>query len=508
MAVTTVAAPDAPRGDGTPAPPPQRGRRWPRRLLIGLNIFVATCLLSAGAVYGYVWWRFGQINRISIPGITSSSGGSDAPINILVVGSDSRAFVNDSQDKASFGSGGGVGGSRSDTTMVVHLEPKTGKASLLSIPRDLWVPIADKGYSQRINTAFDVGPDLLVRTIQDDLGIQINHYVDLDFKSFRQVVDALGGVKFWYPIPVHDTFSGLNITVPGCYTLTGETALALVRARHMTYVDNGRTKVEGESDLARIRRQQLFAKRVITKGESTGLSNITALNGVIGGIVNNITVDSGFSQKQMLHLARKYRSFNPDQLVTLTLPAAGAVVGGADVLLPIKDQDQAVIAQFLGQTSDQGGGSTTAAPATAVAPSTVDVRVLNGSGRTGEATNATRELRNAGFGASVGASGRADSFNYTTTVIKYGPSDLAKAQTLAAAIVGGAQVQPDSSLAGGPLILITGQSYGGVHAGAAPAAPPATTSGSTTTTLPANNSAKPAFPGVHGGDPPPPGSGC
>ena len=511
MAVTTVAEPDAPLGDDASAAPPRR-RRWPRRLLIGLNVFVGLCLLGAGALYGYVYWRFGQINRISIPGLTSATaGGSDAPVNILVVGSDSRAFVTGGQDQASFGSAAVTGGQRSDTTMIVHLEPKSGTASLLSIPRDLWVPIADKGYSQRINTAFDVGPDLLVRTIQDDLGIQINHYVNFDFKSFRQVVDALGGVKFWYPEPVHDTYSGLNITTPGCYTLNGDMALSLARARHMTYVENGRTKVEGESDLARIRRQQLFAKKVITKAESSGLANVTALNGVVGGIVNNITVDQGFSQKQMLHLARKYRSFNPDQLVTMTLPTNPAVIGGADVLLPIKDQDQAVIDTFLGTSAAQAAPTTTVGPAGLVPPSTVEVRVLNGSGRSGEATSATRELRSAGFVASIGGNGRADSFSYTTTVIKYAPSDLAKAQTLAADVVGGATLQSDSSLSASPLVLITGSSYGGVHANGTPSSSSPSTSGgggATTTTVPPNNSAKAAFPGIHGSDPAPPGSGC
>ena len=516
MAVTTVAASDAPLGDDAPDPLPLRRRRWPRRLLIGLNVFVAACLLGAGAVYGYVWWRFGQINRIGIPGLTStSSGGSDAPVNILVVGSDTRAFVNNSTDKTSFGSGAAVGGSRSDTTMVVHLDPKAHTASVLSIPRDLWVPIADKGYSQRINTAFDVGPDLLVRTIQDDLGIPINHYVDLDFKTFRDVVNAMGGVKFWYPEPVYDTYSGLNITGAGCYTLTGDMALSLVRARHLTYEENGRRRVEGESDLARIRRQQLFLKKVVNKAESSGLTDITSLNGVVAGIVNNITVDSGFSQKQMLHLARRYKGFNTDQLVTMTLPTAAAVVGGADVLLPIKDQDQSVIAQFLGQGTDTATTSTTISPSSLVAPSSVDVRVLNGSGRSGEATAATRDLRNAGFNASIGGNGRADNFNYTTTVIKYAPNDLAKAQTVAAGVVGGAQLQSDSTLSSGSVELITGSSYGGIHpgtgtatGGGATATTAAPGGGAPGTTVPANNSAKPAFPGTHGADPAPPGSGC
>jgi LCP family protein required for cell wall assembly len=506
MAVSTVAAQDAPLGDEAAAPSPWRSRRWPRRLLIGLNIFVAVCLLGAGAVYGYVWWRFGQINRVSLGSLSRPIGGSNAPENILIVGSDSRAFVDNAQDKSSFGSGAAVGGARSDTTMVLHIDPAHHTASLLSIPRDLWVPIADKGYSQRINTAFDIGPDQLVRTIQDDLNIPINHYVDVDFKTFRDVVGALGGVKFWYPEPVRDTYSGLNITTPGCYTLSGDMALSLVRARHMQYQENGRWKFEGESDLARIRRQQLFMKRVIKKAESAGLTDISSLNGVVGGIVNNITIDSGFSQKQLLYLARVYRGFNPDQLATMTLPTTAATVGGADVLLPIKDQDQAVITQFLG-TPPASSSPTSPSASSLVSPSSVDVRVVNGSGRNGEATSAAEKLRNVGFNASVSNTGR--NFSYGTTVIRYGDGDLAKAQTVAAAVIGGATLQPDASLTGGQVELITGDSYGGIQAvgGSAPATT-ATSAPSSSTTVAPNNSAKPAFPGIHGSDPAPPGSGC
>ena len=499
--MTSVAATDAPRGDTPAAPYPPRRRRWVRRTLIGLNIFVAVCLVGTAMVYGYVWWRFGQINRVSLPSLVSGAS-AGAPINILVVGSDSRAFVQGGQDQSSFGSPTLQSGARSDTTMVVHLDPKAGTATLLSIPRDLWVPIAGKGYSQRINTAFDSGPDLLVRTVQDNLGIPINHFVDMDFKSFREVVAALGGVKFWFPEPVHDVYSGLNITTPGCYGLSGDMALSLVRARHMTYQENGRWKTEAESDIARIRRQQQFVKRVIVKAESSGLANISAINGVVGGIVNNITVDSSFGQKEMLKLAKRYRGFNPDQLVTMTLPTTATVLpGGADVLLPIKDQDQQVVDAFLGQ---QPTPPTTLAPSAAIDPAQIEVRVLNGSGRTGEATAAVRDLRAARFGASFG-SGRAAGFGYAQTEIRYGPNDLAKAQTLQGVIGGGATLQPDPTLTSGALDLITGQSYTGVH--------PATTSTTTPATpaapgSPLTSSSLPAFPGAHGTDPPPPGSGC
>ena len=514
MAVSTVAAPPG-RPDDDLGPAPARRRRWPRRLLIGLNVFVAVCLLGAGALYGYVTYRFGQIHRITIAGLaigpagTASSGGSAGPpMNVLVVGSDTRTGL---ANGAQFG-GAAVGGARSDTIMLVHLDPGAGTASLLSIPRDLYVPIPGKG-TNRINSAFDTGPDLLVRTIQDDLGIPINHFVEVNFDSFRQVVTALGGVKFWYPEPVRDNDngvndSGLNITTPGCYNLTGDSALALVRTRHLQYQQNGRWIFEGESDLARIRRQQLFVKKVVSKAEATGVADITRLNGVVGGIVGNLTIDSGFSQAEIVKLARRYRSFNPSSLPGNTLPTTAAVIGGADVLLLDKTRAPAAIAAWQ---ANPGSAPAAAGPSTAVAPvdpSTISVGVLNGSGRSGEARSATTALASLGFKASVSGSGAADNYGYTTPVIRYGTGDQARAAELQSALIGGAQLQADPTLTPGSLVLVTGSGYTGVTA-------PAGAAGATTTVAPTPtpaasdaSAAKAAFPGIHGSDPPPPGSGC
>lgn len=521
MAATTVVAPDAPSDARAAASGRGGRRRWPRRLLIGINIVLAVSLVSAGALYGYVSYRFGQIKRVAVPGLSRGAGTTPvgapvddspgSPVTILVVGSDSRANLSPA-DVQAFGDVAQSKGARSDTTMLVHLDPVARTASLLSIPRDLWVPIGASGVKNRINTAFDVGPDVLVRTIQDDLGIPINHYVAVDFTGFRKVVNALGGVRFWYPEPVHDTFSGLNITTPGCYTLTGDMALALVRARHMTYQDNGRWRNELASDLARIRRQQLFVQRVVTKAQGSGLGDVNALNGAVAGVVGNLTVDTGFSQTEIVRLAKRYRSFDPGRLTTMTLPTAPAVIhasdGDADVLLPVPDQDRLTIDAFLGTASGQGGSGVTtpAAPVPPMAPSTVAVSVLNGSGRTGEATAVTRDLRGLGFAASVSGNGSAASFDHTATEIRYAPGAEAKARFLQETLTGGATLVPDAGLASGPLVLTTGTSYGGVHPpsaapvpGVTPTPPPA---------IPATASPEPAFPGSHGADPPPPGSGC
>jgi len=448
-------------------------------------------------------------------GAGASRGGSAGhPMNILVVGSDTRAGLSDS---AALG-GGSVGGARSDTMMIVHLDPVAGTASLLSIPRDLWVPIQGWGY-QRINAAFNNGPDLLIRTIEDDLGIPINHYVDVDFDSFRQVVSAIGGVKFWYPEPVRDNDlgvndSGLNITNPGCYTLNGGMALSLVRTRHLQYYNNGGWYFEAESDLARIRRQQLFIKKVVTKAEALGLTDLTKINGVLSGIVGNLTIDSGFSQSTMISLARRYRNFNPSSLPTATLPTTPVVIGGADVLLLQKGPAQQVIDLWEGlqAPAPRVTSTTTPAPSVAIDPSSVTVGVLNGSGISHQAGQAVKDLQAAGFNGAISGNGSAPSFTYRTSVIEYGPSGEAAAELLSSEVAGGAQLQSDASVGTGSLVLITGSDFLGIHAGAASAAPSTTTAPrsavSALAAVPGNSSDAPAFPGPHGQDPPPPGSGC
>jgi LCP family protein required for cell wall assembly len=520
MAAPTVVASAAPSDPGPQSSArhfPRRRSRWPKRVLIGLNVFVGLCLIASASLYGYVSYRFGQIKHISIgdlfkpAAVVGGSGPAGPPMNILVVGSDTRALS--AADHNQFGSGALVGGQRSDTIMLVHLNPIAGTASLLSIPRDTWVPIPGHG-TNRINSAFDYGADLLVRTIQDNFGVAINHYVEVNFDSFRQVVNALNGVKFWYPEPVRDNDngvndSGLNITTPGCYTLSGDMALSLVRTRHLQYFSNGSWHFEAESDLARIRRQQAFVKKVISKAEST--IDITKLNGVVGGIMSNITVDSGFSQRQLVALARRYRSFNASTLPTATLPTNPSSVfafgGRQSVLLPLHDQDQAAIAAWEGATATGSTPTTLPPGAAAVSLSNVSVGVLNGTGVSHQAATAVNALRAAGIPASV--SGSASHFGYPTTVIEYAPGDLASAQALEAHVTGGADLQPDSTLTPGHLLLITGSTYGGISGSAGPTVgATATTAAPVIGTTPTTAAPKPLFPGSHGADPPPPGSGC
>src|SRR5205807_3084328 len=207
-------------------------RRWPRRVLMVVILLLIVSDLAVAGAYFYVRGKLEKIPRIAVSGLEPADAGD--PQNILVVGSDSRA--NESADAAQhFGTATDVSGQRSDTIVLVHIDPRTSQAALLSIPRDTFVPIAGTGTSNRINAAFDTSPSELVATITQNFGITINHYVQEDFGGLQGLTDAVGGVCMNFPYPVRDSSptgrgseTGLNIATPGPHVLDGADALAFV----------------------------------------------------------------------------------------------------------------------------------------------------------------------------------------------------------------------------------------------------------------------------------------
>ena len=152
----------------------------------------------------------------------------------------------------------GVNGVNSDVVMILHLNPANHSVSILSIPRDLFVPNARSDGANKIDAALYQGPDQLIAAIEEDFGIPIQHFVELNFDSFINVVQALGGIKMYFPEPVYDAYSGLNIQTTGCLELNGTQALQVVRARHVQYKGPGVTTTdpaywpqEAQSDIAR-----------------------------------------------------------------------------------------------------------------------------------------------------------------------------------------------------------------------------------------------------------------
>lgn len=443
-----------------------------------MNVFLVLCLLAIGGAFAYVKLRLGEVNQVSVAGITPETGGG--PINVLVVGSDTRSFVNNAQEQQAYGNSQNAGGQRSDVTMVLHIDPSSKTGSILSIPRDLFVPIAGTNQSNRINSAYNDGPSQLIQTIHQDLGIPINHYVSMNFVGFQGIVNAVGGIHMYFPYPARDAYSGLDITQTGCVFLNGAQALALARSRDYEYYANGYWQYDGTGDLGRIQRQHTFIRVLMSQAISKGIHNPITANAIISSAVHDVTIDNQLSVSDIVSLALAFRSVNPSSIPTYTIQtnAVSNYQNYGDVLFAQQPQTQQVVDEFLGKSSPSS------APARSVPASSVSVQVLNGSGIAGQASQAAADLRDAGFG--VAGTGNASSFGYTQSQILYAPGKLAQAQLLQGEVVGGASLAQASSLKGATVALVTGSSFGGVKSqsgqasstsspGSSPATAPQTT---------------------------------
>ena len=242
-----------------------------------------------------------------------------AHLRRFLVGSDTRAG-DTGQAAQSFGTAALNPGQRSDTIKILHVDPKTGTARLLSIPRDTYVTMSGLPEStgltgnQKINTAYNDGPNPLIKTIENTFGIPISHFVIVDFSGVINTVDTLGGInlKFNYPVRDNDNGnnnSGLNVTKTGCQTVNGNTALALARSRYYQYYSDGQWNPDGTSDIGRITRQNAIIEAIVAKAKGT--YNPIALNSFIGTMVHNIEVDQNMSFGDMYALAERYHAFSP-----------------------------------------------------------------------------------------------------------------------------------------------------------------------------------------------------
>ncbi|HVM01696.1 MAG TPA: LCP family protein, partial [Acidimicrobiales bacterium] len=178
-------------------------------------VLLAVSVVMTGLAYVYLRVQLAKIDRIDVPGLMDDEAGG--VMNVLLVGSDSRANVGESLAEITGAHDEGDRSGLSDTMMVLHVDPQQQKAAVLSIPRDLYVPISGTGSRGKINTAYAIGgASTLVQTIRDSLGIDINHYVEVDFQGFERLVNTVGGIKIWLDAPAYDEYSGLDLPQAGC----------------------------------------------------------------------------------------------------------------------------------------------------------------------------------------------------------------------------------------------------------------------------------------------------
>jgi LCP family protein required for cell wall assembly len=276
--------------------PGRHGRRI--ALIAGIVVVVLVA-----AVAGSYFWLDSKLNRsVAMPAFAGQSAGQ----NWLIAGSDTRSGLSDKQI-VSLHVGFDFGTTNSDSLLLLHMG--TGRPVLISIPRDSYVPIPGHG-DNKINAALGFGgPPLLIQTVENITGLDINHYMGIGFGGLVSVVNQVGGVTICLPAALHDEDSGVNLKA-GCQTLDGAQALEFVRDRH-SFADE---------DLQREQDQRAFLKALLDRATSPSvyLNPFTALP-FASTAASSISVDQGTHLYDLIQAALALR--NPQ---TGTVPIANA----------------------------------------------------------------------------------------------------------------------------------------------------------------------------------------
>ncbi|MEV7603286.1 LCP family protein [Kitasatospora sp. NPDC089797] len=313
--------PGRPGGPGGPGGArPAGARRWPRRRIVKWTVFGVLIAVMVTSVSTW-FWADSKLNHENVladyPGRPAAGKGT----NWLIVGSDSRDGLSESQ-MDTMHTGHDVEGKRSDSMMILHVGDHGN--TLMSIPRDSWVPIPEfktssgktvKATTSKINSAFANGNGrLLVQTVELNTGIRIDHYAEIGFAGFAGIVDSIGGVEMHIDQDIKDRDSGLDLKA-GDQTLNGVQALAFVRQRHQM----------ADQDLGRMRNQQKFLGALAHQAASPGtvLDPFTfypLVDSALGTLI--VDDDCGLTDLGSLFLAMK--DVNGGDGKTLTVPIGNA----------------------------------------------------------------------------------------------------------------------------------------------------------------------------------------
>ncbi|MFJ5302344.1 LCP family protein [Streptomyces sp. NPDC088350] len=317
----TTPAVDRPSGTHRPSRSgtPRRRRRTGRWILLSLAVLV---LAGAGTAYWLYSGIDGNIKHVDIDKAIGDDRPEKLPTsgqNILILGSDSRAGANAKLDNAK------VSGARSDTALVMHIPEGRKKAVAISIPRDTLVtrPECTRANGSTVASAkrvmfnsiySQVGPACVVKTVEQISGVRMDHYVEVDFAGFKDLVDAIGGVTVTVDQDIHDTSSGLNLT-KGTHKLNGTQSLQFVRTRH---------GIGDGSDLGRIGLQQKFMLALLTEIQKQDLlgSPVKAYK-IADQLTAALTTDSDLaSLTKLAEFGRSLNGVNPSTMETIMLPVS------------------------------------------------------------------------------------------------------------------------------------------------------------------------------------------
>ena len=290
-------------------------------LSVGIVALSAIGWLGLGRVSG-------SLNRTdAFAGVDNRPDKPTSAMNILLVGSDNRNGLTRDQIRELWVGGTEVAaGSRSDTMLLVHISKDRDSAVIISLPRDSLVTIPEHVSSldktkmvparqNKLNAAFSFGgAPLLIETLEGETGLRIDHYIEINFLGFTNIIDALGGIDVCVKKDIDDSKSDLQLSA-GLQTLDGIQALKYVRTRAF----------DGQGDIGRMKRQQEFMSAVLQKATSTGtLLNPIKLVSFFNAAIKTVTTDNEFNKNDLLTLGKQLKNLSADRVRTLTVPLSNA----------------------------------------------------------------------------------------------------------------------------------------------------------------------------------------
>ncbi|MGI6037191.1 MAG: LCP family protein [Limnochordia bacterium] len=384
-----------------------KAERQKRRFLFYILTAIIAAILMIGTFF--VTYRHGTGRLFSR---------SQGRVNILILGSDATAY-----DPG-----------RTDTIILATVDADQGQLGLLSIPRDTRVSIPGRRGYHRINSAHAFGgPDLVRKTVEEFLGVDINYYVSVDFAGFAGVVDTLGGVEIEVEKAMrYDDFAqGLHIDLkPGRQILNGEQALQYIRYRDglgdIALLDPVRNVYGG-----RIQRQQKFLQAVVDKAlRPQTIGKIPQLAETLRAMV-----DTDLPVDEAVALGLALKKYTPDRIDMAVVPGIGRNVGNASYW--VADEDQLV--KVVNSLFNSG-------------PAIVTVEVLNGNGRSGVAGVAADRLQDHGY--QIVNVGNAERFDYQETEVRFRSSRKEAAQHIAGLLSEQVVVREDNSTQSDILVIV------------------------------------------------------
>jgi len=380
----------SPSSSGSARPASSSVLKRPRshKVVLVVNVLLSFVLIVAGLLVVWANNKVGDRLVVSIDGATtdSASDSSEASVdeqnsdpnalnakNFLLTGSDNGACPD-----AGDGTAGGIGdrgsfGERSDTIMILRVDPTVNDVAVLSFPRDLWVSISGTTRQARINSAFDAkDPSRLIRTINDNFGVPVDHYVNVNLCAFKEIVDSVGGVKIPFNYRTKDDKVGFREVGPGCVELRGSQALAYVRSRSgYKYFDETKQKWASDptGDIGRINRQQDFLRRSMQRALDRASTNPATANALLNVALQRVITDDRITPRDLLTLAQAMRNLDTTGVKSYTIEWSMRRIGGESVLMPIIDTDsmQQILKVFRGEAVvNRADGDESAGPLSVV----------------------------------------------------------------------------------------------------------------------------------------------